>query len=135
VKRVEVLNTLHDWLAIGSGAQDVLDDVQLFSAVQAFLDEPPETTPAIDFPLAQQAYETLSETRRAVQHTFVSQVQRPTAVPQSQGGTRSARRRNTTGRDIPDLDRMDPEAFVENLEGMASAAFNNVTEEVKIRMT
>jgi hypothetical protein len=70
---------------------------------------------------------------------FISQIQRPTTppAPQSprcQAGTRSARRRNTSGRDVPDLDRMDPEAFVDNLEGMASAAFSNVTEEVMIHL-
>jgi len=69
----------------------------------------------------------------------MSQIQRPTAAlalqsQRDQGGMRSGRRRNTIGRDIPDLDRMDPESFVENLDGMASAAFSNVTEEVTIRL-
>ena len=139
LKRVEVLSTLHDWLTIGSGAQDVLDDVQLFSAVHAFLDGPPESTSAIDFPLAQQAFASLSETRNGLRTTFMSQTQRPTAAlvlqnQRDQGGARSGRRRNTVGRDVPDLDRMDPEAFVDNLDGMASAAFSNVTEEVSIRL-
>lgn len=135
MRRVEVLTTLHDWLTIGGGAQDVLDDIQLFAAVQTFLDGPSEASSTTDFPAAQQALENLSENMKAVKITFISQLQRPTTVPgfpsqRSQPGTRSARRRNTDGRDIPDLDRMDPEAFVENLEGMASAALSNVTDEV-----
>ena len=47
-----------------------------------------------------------------------------------QGG-RGPRTRNVSTRDPPDLDRMDPEAFVDNLDGMAAAAFSNVTQEVR----
>ncbi len=126
---------MKDWLAIGGGAQDVLDEPQLFNAVQAFLDGPPDVAPALDFPPVQQAFEALIETRKAMHSAFISQVQRPTNPirhqPQrSRGGSRSAKRRNMITRDVPDLDRMDPEGFVDNLEGMASAAFSNLTEEV-----
>ena len=126
---------MKDWLATGGGAQDVLDEPQLFNAVQAFLDGPPDGVPTFDFPPVQQAFEALIETRKAMQFAFVSQVQRPTNPlrhqPQrNQGGSRSAKKRNMITRDLPDLDRMDPEGFVDNLEGMASAAFSNLTEEV-----
>lgn len=45
---------------------NVLDDIQLFAAVQAFLDGPSEAPSTTDFPAAQQALESLSETRKAV---------------------------------------------------------------------
>ena len=51
--------------------------------------------------------------------------------PQGSSSNRGARTRsNVNARDPPDLDRMAPEDFVDNLEGMAGAAFSNVTQEV-----
>jgi hypothetical protein len=45
--------------------------------------------------------------------------------------TRNQQTRNiSVTRDPPDLDRMDPEAFVDNIDGMASVALSNVTQEV-----
>jgi hypothetical protein len=65
-----------------------LKNLQLFSAIHAFLDGPPEATPKIDFPPAQQAFETLSETRQAVRTTFMSQIQRPCASSQRDQGAK-----------------------------------------------
>ena len=92
-----------------------------------------------------QAWETLLETKRSLKLTFMSQTMRPTISrgfhknlrPHHQGGSnnyRGARTRNMNSRDPPDLDRMAPEDFVDNLEGMAGAAFSNVTQEVCVSL-
>lgn len=124
-------------MTVGGGAQDVLDDAQLYSAIQTFLENPADhhifQSPNSETPSVQQAWESLSDTRRQVQQTFVAQTMRPTISrgvhhQQRLRGARAAR--NVGSREPPDMDRMDPEDFVENLDGMACAAFSNVTEEV-----
>ena len=141
---------MQEWLTIGGGAQDILDDVQLFNTVQSFLETETEQhymgfiKSSLDGeddnnnPIA--AWETLLETKRSLKLTFVSQTMRPTISrgfhslrPQgshNRGGARTRNGNNT--RDPPDLDRMAPEDFVDNLEGMAGAAFSNVTQEVRL---
>ena len=130
---------MQEWLTIGGGAQDILDDVQLFNTVQSFLETETEVVKWDDDnnPLAvEQAWETLLETKRSLKLTFISQTMRPTISRgfhnvRPQGSNRGgARTRGMSSRDPPDMDRMDPEDFVDNLEGMAGAAFSNVTQEV-----
>jgi GTPase-activating protein BEM2 len=151
------LVTIQEWLTIGGGAQDILDDVQLFNTVQSFLETQTEQYTMVkssssssddddNNPIAvEQAWESLVETKRSLKLTFMSQTMRPTISRgfhnlRHQGNTTTtttttnrgaaARTRNISARDPPDLDRMAPEDFVDNLEGMASAAFSNVTQEV-----
>ena len=156
--RNEVLVTMQEWLTIGGGAQDILDDVQLFNTVQSFLETETEQQYMVyikslgseddnnnNNPIA--AWETLLETKRSLKLTFVSQTMRPTISrgfhnlrPQGSnnrggggGGGGGGRMRNGNNtREPPDLDRMAPEEFVDNLEGMAGAAFSNVTQEVSL---
>ncbi|KAH9485798.1 Rho GTPase-activating protein 21 [Psilocybe cubensis] len=135
-KRSEVLSTTKEWLTSGGGAQDILDDTQLYNAVENFLDNTSDhllfKSTMADAPPVQKAWESLMEEKDTVKATFISQTMRPTISrghhqQRSQG--RGARTRNISTREPPDLDRMDPEAFVDNLDGMACAAFSNVTQE------
>ena len=135
--RNEVLVTIREWLTIGGGAQDTLDDVQLFNAIQSFLEIQTEQcmVKSDDNPVAvEQAWLLLVETKRSLKLTFMAQTMRPTISRgfhlRPQGNNRGARTRNISTRDPPDLDRMDPEDFVDNLDGMAGATFGNVTQEV-----
>lgn len=140
---------MQDWLTIGGGAQDILDDVQLFNTVQSFLEteteqqvngDDDEDNDDDNNPIAvEQALESLVETKRSLKLTFMSQTMRPTIsrgfhnLRPHQGGSNrggGTRTRNVNARDPPDLDRMAPEDFVDNVEGMAGAAFSNVTQEV-----
>ena len=71
---------MQEWLTIGGGAQDILDDVQLFNTVQSFLDTETEQQymgfikSSLDGeddnnnPIA--ARETLLETKRSLKLTF-----------------------------------------------------------------
>ena len=137
-KRADVLIAVKDWLSRGGGAQDILDDFQLFNAVNVFLQETSDPmsdkSGLADFPPVHQAWDVWYDTWLSVKSMFKSQTQRPSVTRSHnrvQGVTRNARTRNASTRDPPDLDRMDPEEFVDNLDGMASAAFSNVTQEVR----
>ncbi|KAJ7036799.1 rho GTPase activating protein 22 [Mycena alexandri] len=137
--RTEVLDTIKDWLTRGGGAQDMLDDPQLHTAVRSFLDNPtdhvmPQSANTSD-PGVEQAWGTLTDVRCRLRRTFDSHTMRPPApfpslahaTPASVNGQRS-RPQNQT-RDPPDIDRIDPEELVDNLDAMACAAFGNVTQE------
>lgn len=136
--RSEVLETIKEWLTLGGGAQDVLDDPQLFSGIRSFLDNHSDHVvyEASNFEDANvhQAWASLVEMRHSLCSSFVSQTMRPltTRGPPIQRGSMNgsgARSRNLSTREPPDVDRIEPEDFVDNLDSMACAAFSNVTEE------
>ncbi|KAJ6543940.1 hypothetical protein B0H19DRAFT_999504 [Mycena capillaripes] len=134
--RTEVLDTIKDWLTRGGGAQDMLDDPQLYTAVLSFLDNAtdhviPQSANASD-PGVEQAFSTLTEIRSRLRRTFMANTMRPPAPFPSihaapVNGQRS-RPQNQT-RDPPDIDHIEPEELVDNLDACASAALGNVTEE------
>lgn len=124
--RKEVLETMLDWLDNGNGGLDALDDTQLYQSFQTFVDNPPDT-------LEESALRTAW---RDLQRTFKTKTMRPCpskAVhpPPTPDPVASRRSRNASTREPPDLDRVSPEDLIEILDGMASATFSNVTEEVR----
>ncbi|KAJ7658894.1 hypothetical protein B0H17DRAFT_1213103 [Mycena rosella] len=139
--RTEVFDTLKDWLMRGGGAQDMLDDPQLYTAVRSFLDDSndhviPQSANASD-PGVEQTWSTLTEVRGRLRHTFASHTMRPPAPfpslnrppPGTANGQRGRAQIPPQSREPPDIDRIDPEELVDNLDAMACAAFGNVTEE------
>ncbi|KAG6901253.1 hypothetical protein C0995_014541 [Termitomyces sp. Mi166 len=137
--RTQVLDTIKEWLTFGGGAQDVLDDIQLFHALQSFLDSPANHVvyEAKNFtdPVVQQCKARLTEARESLLVVFNSQTKRPLTtrgppIPRGPAITgNSARTRTLSMREPPDIDRFDVQEFVDNLDGMACATFSNVTEE------
>ncbi|KIK60980.1 hypothetical protein GYMLUDRAFT_43514 [Collybiopsis luxurians FD-317 M1] len=135
----QVLETIKIWLTKGGGAQDVLDDPQLFQALRAFFasssDHIIHSSPAtFEDSDVRQAWDALTESRQAVERLLRTQTMRPSnsrTMPVSRNTvtTSESRVRNLSTREPPDIDRMSPEEFVDNIDGMAFAAFNNVTEE------
>lgn len=138
--RSQVINVLNEWIFQGNGAQDVLDDGQLFNAMRSFLDnDVHRVAPAVpafnDFSV-QQAWNASEQNIKSLISSFNSQIMRPTCrdistfkLPVGNSKTRNL------GRDPPDIDRIDPEQLVDNLDAMAAAAFSNVSEEVCIVLT
>ncbi|KAG5644301.1 hypothetical protein DXG03_008719 [Asterophora parasitica] len=136
--RTEVLDTMKEWLTTGGGAQDVLDDAQLFHALHAFLESPSDHVVYEGKNFAdsgvQQSWFRLTEARQSLRSTFTSQTMRPLTargppIPRGSLNRNGVRTRNLSMREPPDMDRIDAEDFVDNLDGMACAAFSNVTEE------
>jgi len=142
MKRGEVLTTMKEWLSVGGGAQDALDDSALYTAIQAFLESSTDhiVYKGIDFdlPQVQQAWSAVTDGLASLKACFISQTRRPTpnithnsSRFQPIATEARARRAPPPPRELPDIDQMDPEAFVDNIDGMASAAFSNLTEEVR----
>lgn len=135
--RSEILGAVKEWITAGGGAQDCLDEVQLYEIVRAFLEAPldrsvPDCAPAEDDAELAQAWDELEVTRKDVLSTFVSHTLRPPAVAiavlRSTGMVTQIR---NFGSQAPDLDRLAAEDLVENLNAMGFAAFSNVSEEVR----
>ena len=124
-----VLDTVTEWLKLGNGGLDVLDDVQLYQSFQKFLN----TTPDNAHPNTP-----LGAAWAELHQTFKSQTMRPsstkTSVPISPDPG-AQRTRNMSTREPPDLERITPEEIMEILDGMALATFSNVTEEVTSKMS
>ncbi|KAF5374674.1 hypothetical protein D9615_008986 [Tricholomella constricta] len=136
--RTEVLDTIKEWLTLGGGAQDVLDDAQLFHALRSFLDSPSDHVvyEAKNYAESnvQQSVSRLTEAKQSLHSTFTSQTLRPLTargppIPRGSLNGGGVRTRNLSMREPPDMDCIDAEDFVDNLDGMACAAFSNVTEE------
>ncbi|KAF9065118.1 hypothetical protein BDP27DRAFT_1332534 [Rhodocollybia butyracea] len=136
----QVLETVKLWLTKGGGAQDILDDSQLLQALRAFFSSSSDHTilhasPPTMFEdsSVRQAWDSLTESRQVVEQILCSQTMRPSIprnhISRSTVTASESRMRNLSTREPPDMDRMSPEEFVDNIDGMAFAAFNNVTEE------
>lgn len=138
--RSEVLETMKEWVSSGGGAQDALDDVQLFNAVQSFLGSPTDhaihESANFEDSNVRQAWTTLVELKQSLSVSFISATKRPLApgtdAPHKPAAvnTNGTRAPNISSREAPDIDLIDAEHLVDNLDGMACAAFSNVTQEV-----
>ncbi|TBU46639.1 hypothetical protein BD309DRAFT_888031 [Dichomitus squalens] len=131
--RLEVLDTLSEWITQGGGAQDALDDGALYEALLSFLTQPAEqklSESASQSEAACQALRALETSRTALLVSFRSQTLRPTprasAAPDQPNDGVAAQSYSS---ELPDIDQLDAEELVNNLNAMASATFRNVTQE------
>ncbi|KAK1224297.1 rho GTPase-activating protein [Marasmius sp. AFHP31] len=136
--RLKVVETMKTWVMKGSGAQDILDDTQLLQSIRSFLHSSTDhliyLSTNFEDPAVQQAKENLVETRTSLERLIHSQILRPhyqkyQPFVRPKFTSSESRMRNLSTREPPDIDRMSPEEFVDNLDGMAFATFSNVTEE------
>lgn len=132
--RSEVLEAIKDWITSGGGAQDCLDDVQLFAAVRSFLDSPFDRS-SFDAPTTVendvgQAWDVLDSVRQTTHTTFITQTRRPPSVLLADSRPlKSTPRARSFGNQPPDLDAISADELVENLNAMGSAALSNISEE------
>ncbi|KAI0366782.1 hypothetical protein BV20DRAFT_971516 [Pilatotrama ljubarskyi] len=132
--RLEVLETMSEWVTHGGGAQDALDDTGLYEAFLTFLTQPTEqkllesaSDPESD---VSQALRALDLARKTLHMSFLSQTMRP--IPRNAGTSDNATDglgSISYGSDLPDIDQLDPEELVNNLNSMTSATLRNVTQE------
>ena len=128
---------MNEWMIQGGGSQDVLDDASLYNAIRNFIDDNSQhampTSPAIDNFTVQQAWSTYEQSRKSFAASYLSQIMRPTSRDAfAFKPLISSLKTQNLSRDPPDIDRIDPEQFVESLDAMAAAAFSNVSEEVSL---
>jgi hypothetical protein len=136
--RTEVLDCIKDWLTRGGGAQDILDDPDLRSAVRSFLDNSTDhvilQSANADDPGVQEAWSTLTDVRCSLRRTFESHTMRPPppfpSLNHSTVNGQRSRPQNQT-REPPDIDDITAEELVDNFDAMACAALSNLTEEVR----
>ncbi|KAG0703340.1 hypothetical protein DFH29DRAFT_1079014 [Suillus ampliporus] len=132
--RSEVLETIKDWITSGGGAQDCLDDVQLFEGVQSFLESPLDRSSfdasAADDNGVGQAWDALDSTRQTTLTAFTAHTRRPPSIvlPNARP-LNSTPRVRSFGNQSPDLDEISADELVENLNAMGGAAFSNISEE------
>ncbi|KAI0074864.1 hypothetical protein K474DRAFT_1499666 [Panus rudis PR-1116 ss-1] len=131
-RRSQIFDTLTRWITQGNGAQDALDDSQLYNSMKTFLTdehvhELPEGVVKTDH-----AWALLEEQRCALLELFTTQTLRSSPSKSSGSSESSSRRRShihSFGSDPPNIDKIDPEELVSNLDAMASATFRNVVQE------
>lgn len=133
--RLEVLETLGEWITQGGGAQDALDDATLYEALLTFLTQPTERKLLESIfdqeSDAGQALRALEVTRKTLLVSFRSQTMRP--IPRSASAPEPVNDTLSAGNhtiELPDIDHLDPEELVNTLNSMASATFRNMTQEV-----
>ena len=137
---MEVLEVLQEWIQRGSGAEDALDDAQLYDTFKAFnselmREEPFSSSPrdSMDVKI-KEAWKILSQAKESLVALFATHTKRPPIKKlgsefheiAGEGYSRSA------NSDPPDIDRLSPEELVNVIDAMISAAFRNVTEEVSV---
>lgn len=118
---------------MGNGAQDILDDMELYSAMRSFLEVPIERVTnhsEIRSDELSMMWKNLQGDRNSLLQSFYSQTMRPQTrhVP-----VRGASLNNTVhnyGIMSPKIDETTPEELVNNLDAMAAAAFRAVFQEV-----
>lgn len=133
---MQVLDVMKEWLLQGGGAQDILDDPQLYKTVRSFLDDSVfhgvPASPAMDDLSVQQALTGCEQNLQSFASCFTAQTRRPTGRDhQSLKLPFGSSRSRQLGKEAPDIDRIDPEQLVEDLDAMTAAAFSNVNEEVR----
>ena len=133
--RSELLGTMNDWMTSGGGAQDALDDTQLYDSVRAFLEHPTDHQVIDDLAQhnqdIQEAVNMLYNMKLVLQMTFVSQTMRPsTRNVYESDGLMNGPSSGNFGSEPPNIDQLSAEELVNNLDSMASAAFRNVSQEV-----
>ena len=133
-----MLEVLQEWLQKGSGAEDALDDGQLYDAFKAFNSElmredafPTSQRDSTDVK-TREAWKNLCQVKESLVTLFMTQTKRPpikksnTELSEVAGDGHSRR----VSSDPPDIDRLTPEELVNVVDAMMNAAFRNVTEEV-----
>ena len=135
---VEILEVLQEWIQKGSGAEDALDDGQLYDAFKAFNSElmqegtfPNSQRDSTDVKI-REARSNLCQAKESLVTLFMTQTKRPPIKKPNMElsevcGDGHSRRGNS---DPPDIDRLTPEELVNVVDAMMNAAFRNVTEEV-----
>ena len=140
-ERTEVIEALQEWIQKGSGAEDVLDDGQLYDTFKSFNSDlmreegPPSSQRDSTDVKIRGAWEDLGRAKENLIALFATHIKRPPIKrpiggPYEVTGERFERGIST---DPPDIDRLSPEELVNAIDGMINAAFRNVTEEVRVR--
>jgi hypothetical protein len=131
--RIAVLRVMEDWVRLGGGALDALNDPELQATITSFLDQKETLLPIsneIDLVLedVRQAHGvTFSSFRR----TFFACTQCPVVLDgttQTDGITSSVP--NGGARELPDFDTMTPQDLIQFIDACGRATLSKILKEV-----
>ena len=129
-ERQSVLRTLGEWIQSGGGAQDALDDLELYTAIRSFLIESDDREITGQSTETTETLQDIVRERESLLRMFTALTMRPQSrhvpVRGSSGGTAA----HNFGVRSPQIEELTAEELVDNLDAMASAAFRNVVQEV-----
>lgn len=132
--RTEVLEAISEWLSKGGGAQDVLDDTQLYTSVYTFLNHPTDHILHVgslaDDLNIQNSLSLLTDMKNTLTQSFIAQTMRPLYRAPAHETASSNLTTHNFGTEPPNVDTGDIEDFVNSLDALATATFHNVTQEV-----
>ena len=138
--RVEILEVLQEWIQKGSGAEDALDDGQLYDAFKTFNSELMREEPlsssqrdSTDVKI-REAWKNLNQVKESLVALFTTRTKRPPIKKPNKEFSEICGEGYSwsVNSDPPDIDRLTPEELVNIIDAMMNAAFRNVTEEVSI---
>ncbi|EJD07051.1 uncharacterized protein FOMMEDRAFT_118141 [Fomitiporia mediterranea MF3/22] len=130
--RQAVIRVIAEWMHLGSGAQDALDDVELHAAMQSFLGQHAEKDLSNLVSQSDQLSQLLKSyeaERASLLNTFVEQTMRPQSRSIPVRGQASDNNVHNFGIRAPKLEDITPDELVDNLDAMAAAAFRNVNQD------
>lgn len=137
--RGDIIEVLNEWLRSGGGSQDLLDDNALYLAVKSFLESPSDhAMPESQHRGDAEVIETWAGLKGQISNLstlFTSQTLRPSISKTPTRDHKTTSSGVLIFPDLPDLDRMTPGELVDDLNAMASAAFRNITEDVRSLIT
>ncbi|KAG9018257.1 rho GTPase-activating protein [Tulasnella sp. 427] len=116
--RLDVLSTLSYWFSVGGGAQDILDDLELYQSIRSFLTSDLQ----VSSPDVQSVRKLLLDTFTSITSLPVRDV----TPPKEPNGTDSATHR--FGSQPPAIDDVTAAELVSNLDSIAQTSFRGVTE-------
>ena len=125
--------TLSEWIATGNGAQDILDDLELYTAIWGFLETPSERDnihTTLETDEVSNLWKSFQNDRTLLLQSFYSQTMRPHIRQVPVRGASATNTVHTFGISAPKLEEVTPEELVCNLDALAAAAFRAVFQEV-----
>ena len=134
--RMDVINTMREWIHNGGGVQDALDDLELYKSLAAFLSQPPEHL----IPESAQGQNdevkhfltNLNDARAELHQSFILHIRRPQMQMIPLRGQSIRGEGGKVDSQPPDLTKISPEALVQNIDALASTFFRSVTQEVSL---
>src|SRR5258708_8099570 len=122
-RQMEVLTVLKDWMEVGGGSSDVLDEPQLFHSFNNFTIRLTEEAAQDNGKEGE-----LNNARRHLASIFTEQSQRPGLLEESTKPSLT-QSPDVFGALPPSIDDLRPEEFVANLDAIASAVMAAVTSD------
>lgn len=130
--REDVLSAITDWLRTGGGAQDALDDLELYESISAFLNNDnlhAAPSSASEPEVLSTLWSHIASARDSLRAQFFKQTRRPDVPPPSIGVSDPRSSLANYGSEPPKVDGSDAEELVNNLDSIGATVFRIITHD------